>query len=114
MPAVPQPHPASLTQIPGVGDEVHYVSRGSADGVFPSLCRAAKVTEVLQLEPDGFFQPGDMPRVGLAVINPTGFFFHSLDAGGVAYHPGVPLDIGHTRLCCGLDYQPGTWHWRTD
>ena len=105
---LPVQPPAS---IPAIGRIVHYVSLGSADGRFPSLCRAATVTEVLELEPDSFLEPGDCPRVGLAVTNPTGLFFHGLDSGGVAYHAGDRLDIGETRLCRGFDYRPGTWHW---
>lgn len=48
---------------PSVGRIVHYTSPGSADGVHPSACRAAIVTEVT----------GD--TVSLAVLNPTGVHF---------------------------------------
>lgn len=54
---------------PNIGADVHYYSRGSADGVFPPLCRAAKVTEVT----------GD--TVSLVVFNPKGLYFDT----GVGY-----------------------------
>lgn len=76
---------------PSVSRDVHYLARGSADGVFPPACRAATVTEVDEGDPD---------RVGLCAVNPTGLFFHPLAVGG-----------------CTLDERPegerapGTWHW---
>ncbi|MGM9380353.1 hypothetical protein [Streptomyces antibioticus] len=78
---------------PSVGRVVHYVSHGTPvreDGsqAFPPKCRAAVVTEVDDAEPY---------RVGLAVLNPTGQFFHPLAAGG-----------------CMADFteqQGGTRHW---
>lgn len=74
--------------IPTIGRIVFYVARGSADGVFPPVPRAAVVTEV-----DG----GDGPwKVGLCVLNPTGLFFHPLSAGGCVYDEAGA---------------PGTWHW---
>jgi hypothetical protein len=81
---------------PSVGRMVHYVSRGSADGVFPPACRAATVTEV-----------GEDGNVGLCVQNPTGLFFHPLaDRGGVEHAGGgTGPDLG----CGGA--QAGTWHW---
>ena len=77
-------------QWPSVGRDVHYVARGSADGRFPPVCRAAKVTEV---------NMADSRLVGLCVINPTGLFFHPLDG-----NPGG----------CWQDeegHEGGTWHW---
>lgn len=74
--------------VPSVGRVVHYQARGSADGVFPPVCRAATVSEV---------DPDDSARVGLVVLNPEGLFFHSLRAGGVM------ADEEHKR--------GGTWHW---
>lgn len=70
---------------PTIGRIVHYVARGSADGVFPAVPRSAIVTEV-----------GDDELVGLCVLNPTGLFFFPLAAGGCAYDPAGA---------------PGTWHW---
>lgn len=89
-------------QKPSVGRDVHYVSRGSADGVFPAKCRAAKVTEV-----------GENGRVGLCVLNPEGLFFHSLRFdGGIEYfdkhNPPEGVECEFTDDCPG---PPGTWHW---
>lgn len=92
---------------PTVGRIVHYVARGSADGVFPPACRAAIVTEV---------DPQDDGGVGLCVLNPTGQFFNR----GIEYDDGrmVPserddgLGAGpSTDLCDGLEHRGGTWHW---
>lgn len=69
---------------PSINSLVHYVARGSKDGIFPATCRAAVVTEV-----------GDT-QVGIMVMNPTGLFFHSLADGGVDYDPNMA---------------GGTWHW---
>lgn len=71
--------------IPTIGRIVHYVSRGGADGSFPSTCRAAVVTEV----PDAGASP---QALGLAVLTPDGLFFDRT----IPYHAG-----GH----------PGSWHW---
>lgn len=80
-------------QQPTVGRIVHYVSHGTPvreDGTqaYVAKCRAAVVTEV---------DDSERFRIGLAVLNPTGQFFHSLGAGG-----------------CMADFtenQGGTWHW---
>ncbi len=73
--------------MPSIGRTVHYVSRGSADGVFPPACRMALVTEV-----------GADARVGLAVVNPDGLFFHPLSKdGGIEYRAD--------------EQTPGSWHW---
>lgn len=97
-----------------VGDVVHYVSYGTPGGEFPSVCRAAHVTEL-----------GDGNRLGLCVINPMGLFFHPLAAGGCEYHDGAeqpgsldcPDRAGHGnpfRYCaCGwreASRRGGTWH----
>jgi hypothetical protein len=74
--------------IPSVGRIVHYVSRGSADGVFPSVCRAAIVTEVAEMVTDA-----TPTVVGLCVLNPEGFFLNR----------GVAQD---EKTKAG-----GTWHW---
>lgn len=73
--------------IPTVGRVVHYVARGSADGRFPRVCRAAIVTEV----------DADESTIGLCAINPTGLFFHPLSDGGCAYESNAETG--------------GTWHW---
>ncbi|WP_434593227.1 hypothetical protein [Streptomyces sp. A5-4] len=77
-----------------VGRIVHYVSHGTpvrSDGsqAFPPQCRASLITEV---------DADDPGRVGLAVQNPTGTFFHPLAAGG-----SVLVD-------CGAQVA-GSWHW---
>jgi len=75
-------------QRPSINRAVHYQARGSADGKFPPVCRAAVITEVGDMESD---------RVGLCVMNPTGMFFYPVaDGGGVAHDE---------------DKAPGTWHW---
>ncbi len=84
-------------QQPSVGRVVHYVSHGTPvrdDGsqAFPSECRAAVVTEV-ETAPRTL---GGV-RVGLAVFNPTGMFFHSLAAGGCVQREDNQVG--------------GSWHW---
>jgi hypothetical protein len=111
-----------MTNPPGVGRVVHYVSHGTptlGDGsqAFPPACRAAIVTEV---------DPADPSRVGLCVLNPTGQFFRPLAAGGCSYDgggettgsPGCPEASTHGnpfRYCaCGwgeATRKGGTWHW---
>ncbi|THA54221.1 hypothetical protein [Streptomyces sp. A1136] len=78
---------------PTVGRIVHYVSHGTplrSDGsqAFPPACRAAVVTEV---------DADNLGRVGLAVLNPTGTFFHPLAGGGSVVSEGARLG--------------GSWHW---
>lgn len=82
-------------QIPTVGRQVHYVSHGSPNGQYPKTCRAATVTEV---------DAKDTDVVGLAVLNPSGLFFHSLADGGCVQIP-APAD-GNPDA-----YHGGTWHW---
>lgn len=102
---------------PSVGRIVHYVSHGTPGGEYPSVCRAAVVTEVTgQLEPDGPWV------VGLAVLNPEGMHFNR----DVKYHDGAetpgspdcPNAASHGnpfRYCsCGwmeASHRGGTWHW---
>ena len=96
-------------QQPSVGRDVHYVSRGSADGVYGRECRAAKVTEVGAWLPVDDRDVDESERVldgrrfrtveqewhpeacVLMVQNPTGLFFNT------ARH-----DEGQAG---------GTWHW---
>ncbi|MFF9279501.1 hypothetical protein [Streptomyces griseosporeus] len=106
---------------PRVGEIVHYVSHGTpprADGsqAFTPACRAAIVTEADRASTD---------RVGLAVLNPTGTFLHSLAAGGCSYDPGgetpgaadCPDREVHGRpfryCACGwmeAGFRGGSWH----
>ncbi|WP_435058515.1 hypothetical protein [Streptomyces sp. bgisy060] len=66
-----------------IGRVVHYVARGSADGRYPSTCRAAIVTAV-----------DDAGQPSLAVLNPEGLFF----AKPLPHADAIPLT-------------GGTWHW---
>ena len=72
---------------PTVGRIVHYRSYGTPGGEYTPQCRAAVITEV----------HADSEQVGLAVLNPTGTFFHPLAAGGCAHDEGQVYG--------------GTWHW---
>lgn len=76
-----------------VGSAVHYVSFGTPGGEYTSQCRSATVTEV-----------GAGGAVGLAVLNPTGLFFHPLAAGG-----GCPFDADHNEV--DPLGKGGSWHW---
>lgn len=75
---------------PSVGRIVHYVSYGTPGGEYGKECRAAIVTQVNGPGAD------EHERVGVAVLNPSGMFFHEdlpeLD-------PAV------------YGYRGGTWHW---
>lgn len=68
---------------PTVGRIVHYVSRGSADGVFPSICRAAVVAAIYE----------GTQAADLCVLNPMGIFFALT----------VPQDEDN--------HIAGSWHW---
>ncbi len=64
--------PAPVTIKPTVGRMVYYKARGSADGVFPKVDRAAVVTDVRFV--------ADVPeteqnQVRLCVMNPEGLYF---------------------------------------
>lgn len=67
---------------PQINQPVHYVARGSADGVFPPVCRAALVTDRGTEETD----------VSIVVFNSTGLFFQ--------------VDCRHDEA-----QGPGTWHY---
>jgi len=75
--------------IPSIGRIVHYVAHGSPvrpDGTqaYPSVCRAAIITEA---------PAAGQGAVALAVLNPTGMFFHQNVEQDEDTHAG------------------GTWHW---
>lgn len=67
---------------PSVGRIVHYVSRGSADGVYAPTCRAAIIAGVLDRS----------EACELVVFNPEGLFFN---------------DCPHDEET----KKGGTWHW---
>jgi hypothetical protein len=73
----------SPISLPTVNRWVHYTSAGSADGRYPSVCRAALVTEV----PDPESNEAEKGTVGLMVVNPTGLHFRPLSDGGADYKP---------------------------
>jgi hypothetical protein len=64
---------------PRVGDVVLYTSRGSADGAFKPMPRAAIVTDVREFAPH---------LVDLCVLNPTGIFFDQAVEYAPASEPG--------------------------
>jgi hypothetical protein len=70
-------------QQPSVGRIVHYVSYGTPGGEYSSQCRAAVITETST----------KTDSVGLAVLNPEGFFFNRGCVHSEEQHNG------------------GTWHW---
>ena len=91
-----------MNQTPSVGRIVHYMARGSADGVFPPVCRAAIITEVptdaelgitdaMRNDPETREGLPNQP-VSICVLNPTGIFFQE-------------------HLDYDEDGAPGTWHW---
>lgn len=55
------------TPIPSVGRIVHYQAYGSPGGEYPSVPRAAIITDVSDYG----------AKVALAVLNPTGMFFNT-------------------------------------
>ena len=98
---------------PSIGRIVHYVSHGTPireDGTqaYTAQCRAAIITEVGDW-PEGISEADKQNiavPVGLAVLNPTGMFFHSIADGGC-----MQSEVGADGARTG-----GTWHWpeRTD
>jgi hypothetical protein len=73
---------------PAVGRIVHYVSYGTPGGEYPSVCRAAMITEVV-VDAEG----RGASVVHLTVFNPEGVFLNK----------NVVED--------GLEQRGGTWHW---
>lgn len=72
-----------MSNIPSVGRDVHYVSFGSPGGEYPSVCRAAKITEV-----------STSGVLSLVVFNPEGVHFRAS-----VYESDADNHMG------------GTWHW---
>lgn len=66
---------------PSIGRIVHYVSYGTPGGEYPSVCRAAVITEW-----------PDPAHVSLCVLNPEGMFFNK----SVEYSE---------------EKKGGSWHW---
>jgi len=68
-----------------IGQKVHYVARGSADGFYPPVCRLAFITG-LHDEPVPHDDYGAMRLAyDLCVLNPEGMFFNKdveLDPNG--------------------------------
>jgi hypothetical protein len=94
---------------PSVGRIVHYVARGSADGVFPRTCRAAIITDVYWSDAadeedwkgdDQPAKPGDgqaapyIRSVDLCVLNPS----------GISFDDQLPYDAS-------VNPAGGSWHW---
>lgn len=70
---------------PGIGDTVHYMARGSADGKFAPEPRAALVTDNRDFVYDG--------TLSLYVVSPNGTFHDS-------------------KISYSADGEPGTWDYR--
>lgn len=96
---------STTPEYPTIGRIVHQVGRGSADGAFPPVCRAAIVTAVPTVPlPDG--------AIDLFVMPPRGTFHDD----AVPYHPGsAGLGDGtaNAAVCASgaRTYPGGTWHW---
>ena len=60
---------------PTVGRMVYYKARGSADGVFPKVDRAAVVTDVREQAPEENPSSAVHYQCRLSVFNPEGLFF---------------------------------------
>jgi len=61
-----------MTEKPFVGQTVHYKSYGSPGGEYASVCRAAVITEVL----DVYIGGQNLGYVNLCVLNPEGLYFN--------------------------------------
>lgn len=82
---------------PRVGRQVHYVSMGSANGVYQPVCRCGHIGAWVHDEvPDhriGATGPAAAAVIDVVVLNPEGLFFNK---------------------DCRQDQEgkaPGTWHW---
>jgi len=78
-----------MSEKPSVGRMVHYVSYGTPGGEYPSVCRAAIISEVIV---NPVVEGVNETKVSLVVLNPEGLFFNK----------NVPYSE---------DRQGGTWHW---
>jgi hypothetical protein len=90
-----------MGQTPSVGHIVHYVSYGTPGGEYGKECRAAVITEVAPKS-----KGEGQEIVGLAVLNPTGFFFNR----GCVHHEALETE---TMAPAGVaaNHPGGTWHW---
>jgi len=82
-----------MPQTPTIGRVVHYVSHGTSGGEYPSVCRAAIVTDVDTYQDPTDDQDGHIGHVSLCVLNPEGMFFN------------------RTVTQNETDKRGGTWHW---
>ncbi|MGE5827231.1 MAG: hypothetical protein ACM30G_02565 [Micromonosporaceae bacterium] len=95
---------------PSVGRIVHYVSYGTPGGEYKSQCRAAIVAGVpvgvLPLVDGEHAEEWDSDAVvcDLAVLNPTGLFFHRCPQDELP--PADKIMPGERAT-----YRGGTWHW---
>ncbi len=106
-----------------MGRVVHYVSFGTPGGEYAKTCRAAVITQVnghaFDPKTGG---PAEAWDVGLAVLNPSGMFFHEHvvqhEGGETPGNPNCthPDTHGNPFRYCGCgwaeaQYNGGTWHW---
>jgi hypothetical protein len=61
-------------QKPSIGRIVHYQAYGTPGGEYPSVPRAAVITEVFKPGPSEAAEPTMV--VGLCVLNPAGVYFN--------------------------------------
>ena len=82
-----------MSQKPTVGRVVHYQAYGTPGGEFPSVKRAAIITETWEERAPGVVDDADLTMiVGLCVLNPTGQFFNR--------------DVPYSETP-----KPGCWNW---
>lgn len=93
-----------------IGSDVHYVSRGSADGVYPPTCRVAEVVAV----EIGSHDPSDAQQV-LFIKTMTGQHTEAVSEHQGTSRPGRPDTWVHCTDTPdrGPKFEPGTWHWPT-
>ena len=81
-------------QKPSIGRIVHYMSRGSKDGVFQPMLRAAIITGLYYELPDSNGISDVSDEVDICVINPDGMFFNkNVKFGGELGQWSWPLKI---------------------